>query len=63
MAVELAFAIPATMLDSTGGETPISVILEAPFWTGIPALFGAVIGVAMRWIAAAGSPVASRRAG
>ena len=49
MAVELAFAIPATLLDPGGGETPVSVILEAPFWTGLPALIGAAIGVAARW--------------
>ena len=63
MAVELAFAVPATMLDSSGGETPFSVVLEAPFWTGMPALFGAVIGVAMRWLSTAGSRVAGPRAG
>ena len=51
MGVELAFAIPATMLDPTGGETPVSVILEAPFWTGVPAFVGAMIGAVVRWLA------------
>jgi hypothetical protein len=48
MAVELIFAIPATIGDPTGGETPISVILEAPFWTGLPAFVGASIGALVR---------------
>ena len=48
LGVELVFAIPATLLDPTGGETPISVILEAPFWTGAPAFVGAMIGAVVR---------------
>lgn len=47
MGVEIAIGIPATILHP-GGETPISVILEAPFWTGIPSLIGALIGGAVR---------------
>lgn len=49
MGVELLFAIPATLIAPGGGETPFSVILEAPFWTGFPALLGAAIGAATRW--------------
>jgi hypothetical protein len=63
MAVELAFAIPATLLEPGGGETPVSVILEAPFWTGIPALVGAAIGVAARRLSDANPAAAGGRAG
>lgn len=49
MGIELAFAIPMTLADPTGGETPFSVVLEAPFWTGAPALVGAMLGAAARW--------------
>jgi hypothetical protein len=51
MGVELIFAIPATMLDPSSGETPISVILETPSWTGAPAFVGAMIGAVVRWFA------------
>lgn len=44
MLVEIAVAIPAVIREPTGGETPISIVLEAPFWTGLPALVGAGIG-------------------
>lgn len=30
--------------DSNAMETPLSIILEAPFWTGIPTVLGAGIG-------------------
>lgn len=49
MGVELVFAIPATVADPTDGETPVSVVLEAPFWTGAPALVGATLGATTRW--------------
>jgi hypothetical protein len=51
MAAEIVIAVPATLLDPTGGETPISVVLEAPFWTGLPALVGALFGGLIRLIA------------
>ena len=60
MAVELVFAIPATMRDPGGGETPFSVILEAPFWTGAPAFAGALIGALVRWFADAASGASAR---
>jgi hypothetical protein len=44
MAVEIAIAIPFTLADSHAEETPLSVIVEAPFWTGIPALLAAWVG-------------------
>jgi hypothetical protein len=44
MGVEIIIAVPATLLAPTGGETPISVVLEAPFWTGLPAFVGALFG-------------------
>lgn len=47
MGTEIAIGIPATLFHSDG-ETPISVILEAPFWTGMPSLIGAMIGAALR---------------
>jgi hypothetical protein len=50
MAVEIVIAVPATLLDPTGGETPISVVLEAPFWTGIPTFLGALLGGITRYI-------------
>jgi hypothetical protein len=44
MGVEILIAAPATLVDPSAGETPISVVLEAPFWTGIPAFVGALVG-------------------
>ena len=44
MLVEIALAIPASLRDPNALETPLSIVLEAPFWTGIPALLGAAIG-------------------
>ena len=54
MGVEILIGIPATLMQP-GGETPVSVILEAPFWTGVPSLIGALIGASLRarlWTAA-----------
>jgi hypothetical protein len=48
MGVEIVIGVPATLLDPSAGETPISVVLEAPFWTGLPALVGAVVGGIVR---------------
>lgn len=44
MLVEIAWAIPASLGDPNAMETPLSIVLEAPFWTGIPALIGAGVG-------------------
>jgi hypothetical protein len=44
MLVEIVCAVPAVMRDPNAGETPISIVLEAPFWTGLPALIGAGVG-------------------
>lgn len=48
MLVEILIAIPLTLVDPNAGESPISVILEAPFWTGIPALLGAGVGYGIK---------------
>jgi len=50
MGVEIVIAVPATLLAPTGGETPISVVLEAPFWTGTPAFVGALVGCIVRLV-------------
>jgi hypothetical protein len=50
MGVEIIIAVPATLLAPTGGETPISVVLEAPFWTGLPAFVGALFGGIVRLV-------------
>jgi hypothetical protein len=42
--MEIAVFVPVVMRDPSGGETPISVVVEAPFWTGLPALIGASTG-------------------
>jgi hypothetical protein len=44
MLLEIAFAVPATMRAPNAGETPISVVLESPFWAGLPTLIGAGVG-------------------
>jgi hypothetical protein len=44
MAVEIICAVPLVMRNQGAGETPVSVILEAPFWTGIPTFIGAGVG-------------------
>ena len=44
MLVELAWAIPASLRYPHAIETPLSLVLEAPFWTGIPACIGAGVG-------------------
>lgn len=48
MAVEIACAIPVALQDPHPLETPISIIAEAPFWTGLPALLGASVGYVLR---------------
>ena len=48
MLVEIAFAVPVTLRVPNAGETPISVVLEAPFWAGIPTLIGAGVGYLCR---------------
>lgn len=45
--VMLAWIIPfsiASQYDPNAMETPLSIIVEAPFWVGIPALIGAGVG-------------------
>jgi hypothetical protein len=37
MLVEIACAVPIVMQDRSAPETSISIVLEAPFWTGAPA--------------------------
>ncbi len=49
MAVEIAIGIPATVIHSVG-ESPVSVVLEAPFWAGMPSLIAATIGGALRFL-------------
>jgi hypothetical protein len=44
MLVEIACAVPLAIQDQTGGETPMSILLEAPFWTGLPTMIGASVG-------------------
>jgi len=44
MLVEIAWAIPAALRDPNALETPVSIILEAPFWSGLPAFIGAGVG-------------------
>jgi hypothetical protein len=48
MLVEIICAVPAVMRDPNTGETPVSIVLEAPFWTGLPALIGAGVGYLFR---------------
>jgi hypothetical protein len=50
MGVEIVIGIPATLLDPTAGETPVSVVLEAPFWTGLPSFVGALVGGIIRLV-------------
>jgi hypothetical protein len=50
MAVEIAIAVPITLIAPYAGETPISVVLEAPFWTGMPAFIGALFGAAIHFV-------------
>jgi hypothetical protein len=56
MLVEITVAIPTVIGATNPEETPFSIILEAPFWTGIPALVGAGVGYALRKQARSGSP-------
>lgn len=44
MLMEIVCAIPISLRDPNAMETPLSIVLEAPFWTGIPTLIGAGIG-------------------
>jgi hypothetical protein len=44
MLVEIAWAIPAVLRDPDAMETPLSIVLESPFWSGLPALIGAGVG-------------------
>jgi hypothetical protein len=44
MGIEIIITVPGTPLAPTGGETPMNVVLEAPFWTGLPAFVGALFG-------------------
>jgi hypothetical protein len=44
MLVEIVLAVPVSLRDPNAGETPISIVLEAPFWTGIPTFIGAGVG-------------------
>jgi hypothetical protein len=44
MLVFIALAIPMVTQDPGTGETPFSIVLESPFWAGMPALIGAVVG-------------------
>ena len=48
MLVEIICLVPVVMRDQGVGETPISVILEAPFWTGMPTFIGASCGYLMK---------------
>lgn len=50
MGVEIVIGVPTTLLDPTAGETPISVVLEAPSWTGLPAFDGALVGGIVRLV-------------
>jgi hypothetical protein len=59
MLVEIAIAIPVTMRDPNAVETPVSVVLEAPFWTGIPTFIGAGMGYLIHVIVRS---IAQRRA-
>jgi hypothetical protein len=44
MLVEIAWAIPVSLRDPNALESPFSIVLAAPFWTGIPTLIGAGVG-------------------
>ena len=59
MGVEIMIGIPATVLHPDG-ETPVSLLLEAPFWTGLPALIGAVIAAAVHAIVGRLAPPAQQ---
>lgn len=56
MLAEILIAIPLSLNDPNPVETPISIILEAPFWTGIPALIGAGVGYGIKRGVAVASP-------
>lgn len=42
--VFIALAVPMVLQEPGAGETPFSIVLESPFWAGLPALTGAVFG-------------------
>jgi hypothetical protein len=44
MLVFIVLAIPMVIQDPGTGETPFSIVLESPFWAGMPALTGALFG-------------------
>lgn len=53
MLLGIVVAIPVSLADPSLGESPLSIILEAPIWTGIPALMGAAAGHVIRRLVAA----------
>ncbi len=63
MGTFLALAIPMAWRGQLGDETAFSMLLESPFWAGLPALVGSLVGVALRWLSEGRSLAAGRRAG
>lgn len=53
MLVFVAIAVPAVMQDPSSGETPFSMVVESPFWAGLPALIGAGAGMAIHILVSA----------
>ena len=51
MGAFLALALPTARLGRLGEELPLSLLLASPFWAGLPALVGSLIGVALRRLA------------
>jgi hypothetical protein len=47
MLVFIVLVVPAVMFDPSGGETPFSIVIESPFWAGLPAFLGAGAGMAI----------------
>lgn len=45
MLVFIILAVPAVMIYPDSGETPFSMIIESPFWAGLPAFIGAGAGM------------------
>ena len=45
MLVFIILAVPAVMIFPGSGETPFSMVIESPFWAGLPALIGAGAGM------------------
>lgn len=48
MLAEIIVAIPAVLGDPKAVESPVSIVLEAPFWIGFPAFVGAGVGYAVK---------------